>query len=225
MIATILTGLLVAFGAAPPLAAQGPAPEPGSAARAFYAGRDDVYAAERAAMRDARGRVARTGGRLRLQLAGGRVATLADTLAEGASQHRFVYQRFDATRGLHVVGVSYYEGGAYLVYHDRTGQRRLVPGPPVVSPDGRRFLSASLDLEAGYDPNRLELWRVGAGGLRREFAADGGDAWGPDSAAWAGPDTVRFARTVLDPRTGETRGTPARLVRRGGRWVAGEARR
>ena len=215
-IALTLLGLLTTAAS---LRAQTVGPSPDSAARAYYAVHRDEYAAERRALAATGGRVSRTGGVLRLRLASGRTVTLGDTLQEGGSHYRAVYVGFRPGLGLHVIEQRFYEGGTYAVYHDRTGREATLPGPPVASPDGRRFLSASLDLEAGYDPNRLEIWRVEAAGLHCEAVIDGEDRWGPDSVAWIGPDAVQFARVALEQRTLDRRSTRERIVRSGTGWA------
>lgn len=218
--------LLTILGPASAARAQAVGPEPDSTASAFDAQRAAEYAEERRAMARAGGRVIRVGGELRLRLASGLPVTLTDTLAEGDHHHRFVYLGFHPAQGLHVVALTYYEGGTVLLFHDRTGEGVLVPGAPVFSPDGRRFLSTSMDLEAGYDPNRLELWRVDpASGLRCEAVIDGGDQWGPDSVAWVGPDTVRFTRAALAQRTLARRRSAERIVRARNGWVLASSHR
>jgi hypothetical protein len=200
------------------LGGQAVGPTPDSTARAFYAEHHDDYAAERRAIAGVNARVSRTGGVLRLRLGSGRTVVLADTLQEGDSHYRALYLGFRPALGLHVVEQRFYEGGTYVVYHDRTGRDATIPGPPVASPDGHRFLSSSMDLAAGYDPNRLEIWRVDRAGLHCETALDGGDAWGPDSVAWVGTATVRFARVTLKQGTLDHNGTRERIIRTGTEW-------
>jgi hypothetical protein len=211
--------VLTLICAASRVRAQTAAAAPDSAARAFYAERAEEYAQERRAMAAGGKRVTRVGGELRLRLASGRRVTLTDTLAEGDSHHRLVYEGFQPALDLHVVAVSFYEGGTVLVFQDLTGQEKIIPGLPVASPDGRRFLSASIDLEAGYDPNRLEIWRVDQAGLHCEVALDGAARWGPDSVRWAGPNAVEFTRTTLDARSLQRQGTLTRLVRVHNQWA------
>jgi len=61
---------------------------------------------------------------------------------------------------LHVVTIHLYEGGGYLVIHGGAGSKAWLAGPPVLSPDGRRFFAATNELEDAYAPNRLEIWRL-----------------------------------------------------------------
>jgi hypothetical protein len=207
----------LAVTAAPRLAAQVVGPLPDSAVRAFYAERADEYAAESRAMREAGGRVTRRERQLVIRTRHGPPVVLTDTIAEGDSHVQHIYHGFLRGPGLHVVELRFYEGGASLVVYDATGSVTYLPGPPLLSPDGTHFASASFGGEAGYDPNHLEIWRVTPTRLRREFDVDGGSAWGPDSLAWHGHDTLEFRRMVMgaDFRWSST---PVRVVRAKGRW-------
>ena len=209
----------LALVSASALGAQSPGAGADGPARAFYATREREYAAERRAIAHAAGRVARAGGQLRLRLGAGRTVVLVDSIVDGGGHRHYLYRGRRAGLGVHVVELSYYEGGTHLVYHERTGQEETVPGPPLPSPDGRRFASASIDLEAGYDPNRLEIWRVEPSGLHRELVVDGEDAWGPDSVRWVSPSVVRFTRVVLEQPDMARRTSTRRLVRTGARWT------
>lgn len=191
---------------------------PDSAARRFYAEHASEYVTERQAMAAAGRQVTRVGGRLTLRLPTGKQLSFVDTLAEGDSHHRYVYQSYRRTEHLHVLKQWFYEGSLYLVIHDLTGQVEGVPAAPAFSPDGRSFVSASSDLEAGYDPNRIEVWSVSPRGLTRRFAREWGANVGPDSALWAGNDSIRFVRLSLNQGTSVVRRTPQWLIRHGSTW-------
>jgi hypothetical protein len=196
-------------------------PDMDAAARAFYGGRADEFAAERLLALETGGRVTRAGGTLRLRLGTGRTATFVDDLAEGSAFRRHLYRGHLRALGVHVVEVGFYEGGEYLVYHDATGAHVRVPDVPVPSPDGLRFAVGSVDLHAGYAPNVLQVWRVTASGIVREHELDGGEEWGPAELAWDGFARLRFVEERQPP--GDAGGaplrTPAALVLADGRWT------
>ena len=191
---------------------------PDSAIQAFYSEHAADYADERQVMASARARVTRSAGELRLRLENGQSVVLVDTLAEGDNHHRFLYAGYEAAQHLHVVQQWFYEGSVYLLIDDRTGRKWMVPGRPIFAPNGRRFLSASLDLEAGYDPNCLEIWSAGSRGLHKQFVLDGGQAWGPDSVSWITNDLIHFVRTSMNQGTGEMKRAPRWLVWSGKKW-------
>jgi hypothetical protein len=84
--------------------------------------------------------------------------------------------------GYHLVERTYYEGRDYLLINSSTGHRTALPDMPVISPGGRRILVASMDYEAGYQPNLLQVWRVTRDSLVREWELETGE-YGP---AWLG---------------------------------------
>jgi hypothetical protein len=162
-------------------------------------------------MRLADGRVSRNAGTLRIKLRNGKIQTFVDTLAEGDSHHRFLYSAYYPDLGLHHVTIWFYEGDTHLLIRDQNGQTVLVPEGPVFSPDRKHFVSASLDLEAQYDPNRLEVWAISARGLRQEFVIDGAQRWGPDSVRWINNGLIQYSRKSLNQGSGE--------ISRARRWV------
>jgi hypothetical protein len=85
------------------------------------------------------------------------------------------------------VAVAYYEGGTNLLVDARTGRQTKIWGMPVVSPDGRRFVALSMDLEAAYDPNGIQVWRSGGDSLEVEWQAE--LAWGPSDPRWLNDST------------------------------------
>ncbi len=101
---------------------------------------------------------------------------------------------------------------------------------PVLSPDGRYVAAATADLYAGYEDSGVEVVALAAGGPRREFsritsAADDTTGWAAVGLRWRG-DTLSFDRVdVAGAQPGTCRTTPARLVRRSGRWAVEGATR
>jgi hypothetical protein len=171
--------------------------------------------AEAAAMAAAGGRVSRSGDTLVIRGAdGGRLAL--GNVAEPESHTRvFRYDRFMPEIGVHLVEIGHYEGGAWLLVDARTTDQTHVLGRPVVSPGRTRFAAAGLDLEAMYDPNGLQVWRVTEHGPRMEWGIDGGDQWGADGLAWAGEDALYFTRHDPTADPGRTLQRRMRLTLQG----------
>ena len=167
-----------------------------SSAAAFYASLGPEYETERRAIAGAPRRVTRTPGMLRITARNGRVESFTDATAHPDSHVVHFYTQFLPTIDAHVVRAQYYEGWGYALVNDSTGRITAIEAVPVIAPGNERFVVASLDLDANYNANSIEIWRVIADSVAREFAADGGDVWGPDSVVWISPDTVRFVRTV-----------------------------
>jgi hypothetical protein len=96
-----------------------------------------------------------------------------------------------------VLEVIYYEGGQFLLVDERTGDAEPIDAMPLVSPDGARFVTTSLDLVAGHQPNRIAVYRLEPGGIVEEWAETPRD-WGPSHAEWIDPANIRFRSNVID---------------------------
>ena len=178
---------------------------------------------ERHALARAAGRVRREGGVLVFQIAGGRELRFADEWSDSFDhvQHRYL----GPIPGLpiEVLALDYYEGGQYLAVHRESGDTTYLDALPLAAPDGGWVLTASADLEAGYAPNRLTIYRVTSDGLElawREETGDYGatDSWGAVEARWLDSATVAFERLRADPNgPADIRGS-GRVEYREGEW-------
>ena len=182
-----------------------------------YRDHADEYTTERTVLSGLGGRVVRVPGVLRIVPRSGDTVVLRDSITDGDAFIRYVYASYQRALDAHVVDVRYYEGGGALVVSDSTGRKTYLADLPRLSPDSVRFAVVSFDLEAGYEPNRVEIWRPGADSLVSEFAHDFGTAAGPDSAVWRSADTLSFVRTRYVTFDSYER-TPSRLIRRNGAW-------
>ncbi|HEY0093485.1 MAG TPA: hypothetical protein VGB96_04140 [Archangium sp.] len=189
---TLLFLLLAACAAPAPQPAPAPAMEDTETCSAEYnAARRCAARIEERRMAAAGGLAARSGDTLRIRGTGGDTLRLVNDAAEGG---HFRYDRYLPEIGFHVVQQRFHEGGSWLLVDARTtGQTRVI-GPPVVSPGRTRFAAASLDLLPGYDPNGVQVWRLGEGGPRLEWGIDGGGQWGAAGPSWASEDVLHFTR-------------------------------
>jgi hypothetical protein len=122
-----------------------------------------------------------------------------------------------------IVERSYYEGGAYLAIHHATGDTTVLDDLPLVAPGRARLLVASADLEAGYSPNRLTIYRVDSAGLRVEWRQETAEfenttGWAADSARWRDSLTIEAVRLVPTQGGGPTRAGRVRISRVAGTW-------
>ena len=170
--------------------------------------------AEAAALVRAAGSVRRDHCRLIFKLDGN---TLALTNVQSDDDRAVKYTYAGPTGQFQLVEVGYYEGGAYMLV-EPDGVHILVAGPPTFSPDSSRFPSLSMDLDAGYNPNEVQIWRVHNGHPRLEFAVTSGE-WGPSNAEWAGSDTLYFEQKFPTSSIRVYRTQRARLVYSGRGWT------
>lgn len=159
------------------------------------------------------GGVRRAGDTLHFSGSGGGRLTLGNDATEGERFVRYRYRGLLPEIGQHLVEVNLYEGGGWLLVGAATTDQTQVLGPPVVAPDRGRFVATSVDLEAGYDRNGIQVWSLARGFPRLEWGLDGGDAWGASDAVWIDARTVEFTRHVnTTGNPNETRKIRTRLV-------------
>jgi hypothetical protein len=109
----------------------------------------------------------------------------------------------------HVIQVLLYEGTGYQALDHENGHMVTVHAPPVVSPDGHRFATASEDLEAGYNPTAIQIWRLEELGAVLEWTLEPGevsmspedDPWGPHDLRWITPTEIRVEQVRFDAET------------------------
>lgn len=170
--------------------------------------------AEAAALARSAGRVQRDHCRLIFTL-DGTTLTLANVQSDDDRATMYVYA--GPAGRFQLVDVRYYEGSAYMLV-EPDGVHILVAGPPTFSPDSSRFASLSMDLEAEYNPNEVQVWRVDRDHPRLEFAITSGE-WGPSNAVWAGSDTLYFEQHFPTAKLDVYRTQRARLVHGGQGWT------
>jgi hypothetical protein len=177
-----------------------------------------TYGREIANLSSAGGRASRTGLRLTLR-SRDRAVVLEDDCSSTESAVRHFFESHLADIGYFLVKADLYEGRAFLLVNDKTGNKTWLKGPPVVSPDNKRFVTASMDLEAGYNPNEIQVWRLEPSGPELESSANFGEQWGPSDPVWTDAETISFKKNVFDPGSpGQLLSTPAILRRKGNQW-------
>jgi serine/threonine protein kinase len=160
---------------------------------------------------------ARSGKSLELTLKNGGRVTLLDADKEADSMF-YCLREYLPDIGYFVLHRQYYEGNTYLLVDDRQGRQFEVTGLPLVSPDRKRLVVASIGLDAAYSINKLTVLRLDEGGLETEATFDPQD-WGPSDVEWVDGETIRFMMNRATDEPGNYRKTPARAIYSGGKWV------
>ena len=158
----------------------------------------------------------RAGDTLYFRGRGGGALALGNDATEGGRFVRYRYRALLPEIAQHLVQVDFYEGGGWLLVDAASTHQTHLIGPPVIAPGRGRFVATSVDLEAGYDPNGIQVWSLARGFPRLEWGLDGGDAWGASDAAWIDDRTVEFTRHVA------TTGNPDEIEKIRTRLVLGE---
>ena len=235
----VLCALLAACGGgAPPRpeptplpTAPPPTPPPRVDLTPLCRGIPDTYACGRVVERYQISRAphfaSRNGDTLTVRLGRSRVKSFVDEDSEHENGVSYTYREFIPEIEHHLVHAHLYEGTGYLLVSHRTGDMLRIHAPPIFSPDGNRFATASEDLESRYNPNEIQIWRIGESAIVLEWSLAPAEnpvviapgAWGPKNLRWISPTEIRVQKVTFDPDTftrTEGEDVVIRLVR--GRW-------
>lgn len=190
-------------------------------------GHDCAQKVERYQLRHGHPRLERRGSAFRIVLADGdtaRIVDEGDPDAPGPGDRRHAYVGYHPAVGQHLVDVTMWEGGHYLLVDPRTGERHVVHALPVVSPDSTRFAVASSSL-AYATTGTLEIWRIGEGGVERTWRLEPPEGvspgpgvhpsppWSPAEASWLTPASLCVRIDVpSEDAAGAPEGEPAGWV-------------
>jgi hypothetical protein len=90
-----------------------------------------------------------------------------------------------------LVQVRGWEGTSYLIINASTGDIHSLLGIPIISKDLKRFAVASIDLEAGYIPNRIAIYQFFDNSIKKEWSKDY-TASGPSDVKWINNTVITF---------------------------------
>jgi hypothetical protein len=170
--------------------------------------------------------VTRSSDTLGLRLVDGSTHRLIDgECCEGNPlSHQFV--GFLARIDSYVVHGQFYEGDTYFIISRRAGESLIAWGRPLLSPDSERVAAASGDIEAGYNPNGFQIWRVREDGMLEPEWELQPTEWGPEHLEWLDPETLRFSGFGWCGEPGRSGFCVAEgtLRREGSDWVVSELR-
>lgn len=109
-----------------------------------------------------------------------------------------------------VVREQFYEGNTWHIFDRQTGNLMNIGGYPLFSPNNLSFVVMEQDLDAGYSPNRMAIYRVADSVVEEESSLlREGDTWGPGVTSWIDNKTIRFEMVWL-AASGLTDGDPYR---------------
>ena len=144
---------------------------------------------------------------------------MSDRLSGDAIERVHVYRGYIAVIDHHLIQVVLPEGSLHVMVDAATGAMTEIDAAPVMSPDGSRFATASLDLVAGHGPNRFRIYRMSPNGPVIEWSFEPKE-WGPADPVWLDTSRIRFDRVTADTRTAPIsfRRSPAVLEGGTGSW-------
>lgn len=140
----------------------------------------------------------------------------------------------DEYRRYHIIGVlkpghfaviraGLWEGREVKLVSLDDGTIHEIDGMPLVSPDQKRILIHSMDIDANYNSNFIAVFRIWGTQLVKEFSLDGNSVklgeWGPVAVRWSSPSKVQFLRFMRTSGGGHV-SQPWELIRKNTVWTA-----
>ncbi len=175
------------------------------------------YSEEQANIARAAGKVVRKGLRLELRTRD-RLVVITDDCTNGESYARYSFVSHIADSGFYLISVTGWEGHGFDLINDRNGEITKLEGNPVFSPNRKRFVTMSMDLEAGYNDNSIQIWQLDSAGPKLEYQTDAGAAWGPSDPVWTDNRTIAFKKNTLIEAGAKYQSSPALLIQKGNTW-------
>lgn len=128
-------------------------------------------------------KVSRENGELQLRLLSGKSMTFINSIVKNESYKAYWFITFFQQIKYYLVQVRSWESYRYLLINYRNGNIFSIIGLPIISKDHKRFAVTCLDLEAGFLPNRIEIFQVTNKTIKREWFKDYCQA-GPSQVQW-----------------------------------------
>jgi hypothetical protein len=120
-----------------------------------------------------------------------------DIDTDGENYTIYTYMEYFPGIKQHVINGTYYESMDFLLVSQETGKTITTWGPPVISPDNKYFICASLDLDADMFPNGLQLYSCKNGTITAEGEIPL-ENWGPGQIKWLDNNTLIAEYITLD---------------------------
>lgn len=131
-----------------------------------------------------------------LKLDNGKTVSLPQWDKEKEMGHNL--EHFFPRQNYYLVHVPFTEGNTWLLVNKKNGFKKYICGLPYFSPDGQSAITASYDLEAGYNFNGMEYLKVQGDSLAEEWRLEIGNNWGPLEIKWSGNSTVLVKRRTFE---------------------------
>lgn len=110
----------------------------------------------------------------------------------------YSYLGYEQKLRSHIIHVQFSEGNTYKIVRHDSGEHAFISGYPIASPDGKKFLSTSQAMFAGYNPNAIEIWQLTEAGYQNVFYLEPDPIWGPENGRWLSNKEIRVAKKCHD---------------------------
>ncbi|WP_444944019.1 hypothetical protein ACJJIK_01975 [Microbulbifer sp. ZKSA006] len=138
-------------------------------------------------------------GHLAITLNGGKSLAYTDTLPADSPAEHIAYSAIDQiTDNLLLIHQQFWEAHAYILLDLSNGSELPIAGYPLLSPHGGYLFVAEQDLDAGFNENALQVYRLSENTLDLLYELKP-ENWGPDQAYWTTENTVSLTKKQLNP--------------------------
>lgn len=146
-------------------------------------------------------RVSRVGKELKFKILNNTLSILND--GDDETEDKYVFTFYFKKLHLYLVSVGKWEGSGSIIISETMGKIYHIDANPIFSPSMNRFATISWDMQAGYNPNRVQVWKVENGEIILDWDSTELDDWGPDGATWVSDDKLVLDMRGLDKNFNE----------------------
>ena len=150
-----------------------------------------LLAKESVAIATTRGRVSRDGPKLIIRTPKTEI-DFSDNLSGSEAAARYIYIRDYLKHSYYLVYASGWEGHSFQLLHANTGKCTRLDGIPILSPNNKHFVATSMDLEAGYNNNSVQICELTRSGPTTVFYHNYNESCGPSNPKWLDNRTIIF---------------------------------
>jgi hypothetical protein len=141
--------------------------------------------------------IRRRGEQLIIHLRNGNEIALKDINPGESGGKSYSFRTYLKRVGYFLFEVAYWEGGAFVLVNDSSGKEVVIDHIPIISPDRKRFITASFDIEARYNPNRIQIYRLASIGPMLEWSFEPSESWGPVNPKWINNEEIKLEKATL----------------------------
>lgn len=158
----------------------------------------------------------REGDILRISTGSGKILKLENTKTPEESSCFHYLVDFISDIAMVVIFCQYWEGGTFYAIHLTNGKMMEIKGYPNLSPNRKQFVTATIDLMAGYTSNTINIYQISKQGYRLVWSIEP-EGWGAKNLKWENDNVIGFNKTTLNSSY-KYKKVPAMITRVKGKW-------